>query len=468
MAQNMPCVGKGSAIIRVVCQHYAEIDGNQLKADVANVALDFDTTNKFSAHVTNAKVDADIDINQFVKSESQTSNEFADDIDDMQFDSDLSITDNPDDISNVNTSTLNTPTLVLAATVDKTNVKSISADISDADININHSIIKADVNAQTLGSNIHATANINNSNNRQVVNVDADNIDIEKVLQYIPEGTIPDGLTIHSGQVNNAKINLLRRKDNLSFSGSADLNDGSVTVEQTDIQSINASTKFTDAEIILNADLEANGQQARVNGSIRIDTDEPYFDLNAASDSFNPNAVMYLPAEGTAAFNAHLIGTVTNPIVEADIYSPYISYDNLSVSNVATHLKYQDDSVYLSDLSANVFGGTVTGDAELYAMDLSYNAHIKVNSIAPYQFANYLPILNDIDGLVFADVGINGVSDNLDKLKIYGSASAADVYYNNVTINHADTSFFVDGDDVKIDFLSAELPGLIRFRRHNH
>ena len=412
----------------------AAFDCNKLTADVPNLSLDFNTTADFTAKVDNAQISGNIEGYELNTGDITASMEF--DHDNIE--------------ANVN--------------ADK-----ISADINDSELlvdkitatlNLNeYSNANGDINVQALGSNIQVTAKA--SDNKQIVNLNADTIDIAKVLPFIPDDVIPAGVEILGGVVNDAKLNLLRRYDNLSFSGSASLQDGSVMLEQTQIDNINGSSTFTDAELLLDASAQANGQHANVNGSIKLNTDEPYFDLIAASDSFSPNAVMYLPAEGVAAFTAHLTGTPSNPIVEANIQSPYITYENITATNVSTHLKYQDDAVYLSDIRANTLGGTVTGNAELMAMDLSYNARLKADGINVSQICEYAPALADnelFDGLLFGDIGINGVGGDVDKLKVYGSATASNVTYNGAEIIRADTSFYVEGDDVRVDYFSATLP----------
>ncbi|MBR2179696.1 MAG: translocation/assembly module TamB domain-containing protein [Selenomonadaceae bacterium] len=409
----------------------ASFDGNEVAADVPNLKLDFDTTADFTAEVSGAKVFGNVEDYAFDTGDITGTLDF--DHDNIKADV------NADDISaNINDSEL---------IVDKIN----------AALNLDeYSNVKADVKVQALGSNVQVTANV--TDKKQIVNLAADTVDVSSVLPFIPDDTIPAGVAVLGGFVNDAKVNVLKRGDNLSFSGSASLKDGSVMVEQTQINDINGHTTFTDAEILLDASAQANGQRANVSGSIRIDTDEPYFDLKASSDSFSPNAVMYLPAEGSASFTAHLTGTPSNPIVEADIYSPYIAYEDISVSNVSTHLKYQDNAVYFSNIKADTFGGTVSGDFELMAMDLSFNAHLNVNGVNISRFSNYAPVLAEIDGLVFGDIGINGIGNDLDALKVYGSVTASNVKYKDVEIIRADTSFYVEGDDVKIDYLSATLP----------
>ena len=371
-------------------------DDNEFTADVDSAVMDFDTTADFSVVIDRSAVKAKIEGN-------------------------------------------------------KIDVEELSGELQ-----FDHSNITAEAKAKTLGSNLTAKAAI--LDNKQIVNVRADKLSIDEIIPFIPEGTIPDGVEVQDGEVDNVVLNILRRDDNLSFSGQADVQNGHVTVEQTEIENISGSTTFNDSEVLLSADLEAAGQKTKVSGSIKLNTDETYFDLNASSDSFDPNAIMYLPAEGVASFTARLTGTASNPIVEADIYSPSITYEQFTASDVSTHMKYQDDTVYLSGLKAELFGGEIEGDLELKAMDLSYNAHLTANSVSAAYLANFMPVFEGVSGLLFADVGINGKGDEIDELKIYGSANASSVHYDNVPINRVDTSFYVNGKNVTIDYASAAMP----------
>ncbi len=438
----------------------ANFDGNDLNIAAPNLKLDFDTTANFNAKLNDAKVVGSVEGNDIDAAQVDLDLDF----DHSNINADFSIV-NAD--LNINLESLNNqsdnedlnmdsdfPAIVLAASVDR---KSINIDKFDGKIKFDeNSNINAEIKALTQGSNLHAV--INSEGNKQVIDIDADTLNVEEVLPFIPQGTLPAGIEIQSGQINDAQFNIIKRSDNYNVSGSAKVQDGSVKVEQTDIDDINGSVIFNDEKILIDASAQANGQYAAVEGSIRIDTDTPYLDLQATSDSFNPNAVMYLPAEGTAAFTAHLTGTTSDPIVEADLYSPYITYENLSAANVSTHLKYQNNAVYLTDLKANTFGGMISGDFELYAMDLSYNANLKVTGVEASQLIEFIPKLEGVNGRIYGDIGINGVSDNLDMLKVYGSASASNVNYENFEIDKIDTSFYVNGDDVKIDYLSATLP----------
>ncbi|MBR1859537.1 MAG: hypothetical protein IJ797_08570, partial [Selenomonadaceae bacterium] len=456
----------------------AKFDDNELIADVENAAIDFDSTAKFIAELNVNSVEGDI--TALINSDDDSADDSNSAVE--VYDSDFGSYSNEltkvlaATASSTAEDTFSLENLNLKLDFDHTNIKveadvqNVNADINDNEIeasNLKAKVdydnaddkqnIEAEVSARAFDStNINATASV--TDNKQVVNADVNFLDVKNVLPFIPDDIMPAGVELVGGIVNDASIKVIKRGEDLTFDGSAKIYNGGVKVEQIDIENINGTVSFNNSEVLVDAAMSANGQQAEVEGSIHIDTDEPYFDINAKSDSFNPNAIMYLPTEGVASFNAHLTGTVSNPIVDADIYSPSVVYEDLSLFNISTHMKYAEDVVYLSDFKTNIFGGTARGDIEFKAQDLSYNAHIKADSISVNRLKNYLPALADVSGSISADVGINGVSDDLDQLKIYGSATTYNVYYDNITINRADASFYVEGDDVKIDYLSASLP----------
>ena len=430
----------------------ATFDDNEIAGDVSRVNLDFDTTADFSADFDVTQIIGSIEgyhlhtggIEGTVHREEKTGENTSFALDLKALDSFVNIDGNKLVIDKIEGTAKRNEEIDTSSDYSLfSNVYTLTTNTYSFDV-------------QTLGSNINLSGSI--TDNKQIANINVDTIDIAKVLPFIPNDILPAGVELLGGVVNDAKVNLLKRYDNLSFSGSASLQDGSVLLEQTQIDDINGSATFTDAEVFVNASAQSNGQHANINGSIKLNTDEPYLDLKATSDSFDPSAVMYLPAEGVAAFTAHLTGTPSNPIVEADIQSPYVAYENITATDVATHLKYQDNAVYLSNIRANTFGGTVTGSAELMAMDLSFNAHLTVDNAEVSQFSDYVPVLAEVDGRLFGDVGISGIGGDLDKLKVYGSATASNVNYEGAELTRADSSFSFENNNVKIDYLSASLP----------
>lgn len=332
-------------------------------------------------------------------------------------------------------------------------VNDIQASADCADLNA----VETKISAETLGSHISATGTL--GADKQIINAVIDTADILKILSYLPENTLPENITIHGGKAENTAINIFRRGELLSYSGFTDFSNGAVRVEETEITNINGSATFTDAEYIINASAAANGQNANVSGSIRTDTDEIYFDINADSNYFVPSAIIEnIGIDGGAAFTAHVFGTVKDPKVDAQISSNYLGYENISARNISTHLRYVNNAVFLSNIYAETFGGFVTGEVEVTAQKLSYNAHLKANGIDLTAVKNYVGADLPIYGEVNADIALNGTGTDFTTLNVYGAASGNNISYQNFLVQNFETSFYLKNKNIRFDYLNLELP----------
>ena len=327
----------------------------------------------------------------------------------------------------------------------------LSADCADMDA------IETELTAETLGSHISAKGTVGANN--QYINAVVDTADISKILPYIPEDIIPEGVEIHGGFAKNTAINISRRGELLKYNGFTNFHDCAVKVEETEIENIAGSATFTESKYDINASAEANGQFAKVSGTIRTDTDEMYFDMNAESDSFAPAAVIEnIGIDGAASFTAHVFGTANDPKVEAKIFSNYLGYENLAARNIQTDFRYANNAVYLSNIYAETFGGSVTGEFELDAQKLAYNSHLKANGINLAQVRSYVGSDVEVFGNVNADIALNGIGADLKTLQVYGEATGNNIYYQNFLVNTVESSFYLKEDDVKFDYLNLKLP----------
>ncbi len=326
-----------------------------------------------------------------------------------------------------------------------------TADCADMDA------IPATLSAKTLGSHISATGTVGLE--RQIINAIIDTADISKILPYLPADTLPENVEIHGGNATNAAINIFRRGELLSYSGFANFDNVAVRVEDTEIYDINGSTTFTDAEYIINATAAANGQNVAASGKIRTDTDEIYIDMNADSNYFVPAAIIpNIGVDGAVGFTAHIFGTVKDPKVDAEISSNYLAYENISARNIRTNLRYVNNAVFLSNIYAETFGGAVTGEFELNAQSLNYNAHVKANGINIPTVLNFAGANVPVYGNVNADVALNGKGADFSTLKVYGSADGNNISYQNFVVDNFDSSFYLNGKNIKFDYLNLNLP----------
>ncbi len=332
-------------------------------------------------------------------------------------------------------------------------VTDIAATADCADLNA----IDLQIGANTLGSHVNATGIVGLDN--QVINARIDTVDAVKVLPYLPEGTLPDALTINRGTLNKPKIYLSRRGDILTYLAETEVQNAAVKWEDTDIENLNGNVTWNEKEVWFDAYATANNQQATASGKIRTDTDEPFFDIYAESESFAPAAIIpNIGVQGAASFTAHFNGTTKRPHVEADIFSPFAAYDTFSANNLSVHLNYGDDMVYLTDVSAETFGGGITGDVEISTPTLKYNAHVKAENIDAANLLSFAGSDVDLSAKISADVALNGEGADLSKFKLYGSAHTSRADYSNFHINDAKTSFYYDNKILKIDNFNAILP----------
>ena len=331
-------------------------------------------------------------------------------------------------------------------------VEEISATADCADLNA----VDTKLSAKTLGSQIDASGILGADN--QIVHVNSDSVDLKKILPLIPADTLPENIEIQGGIIKNPKLNITRNDEILNCLGSAEISDGTVKVEETEIENINGSATFNNSEVVFNASAEANGQSANASGVIHTDTDEPFFDIYADSESFAPAAIIEnLGVDGAAKFTAHLTGTAKNPQVEAEIFSDYLGYQNLSARNIKSKVRYTGEEIFLSDLSAETFGGSVQGEATILTENLSYNAHAVVKNL-DLQIPNQELGIENLSGRVSGDFAISGTGTDAQNLQVYGSATADNLTYQNFPVNYVTTSFELNGDDLTIDNLKAVLP----------
>jgi len=336
---------------------------------------------------------------------------------------------------------------------NKIAVEEIAGSADCADLNA----IDTKISAKTLGSQINAHGTLGLEN--QTVHAEIDSIDAEKVLPLIPAGTLPNNFEIKSGMIEKPSINLSRRGEILNYLGNAEIKNGAIKIEDTEIENVNGSATFSNAEVVFNASAEANGQKANASGTVHLDTDEPFFDVYADSESFAPSAIINnLGIDGAAKFSAHVTGTATNPQVEGEIFSDYLAYENLSARNVKSKVRYTGEEIFFNDLTAETFGGEVEGEGTILIQDLNYNAHIKAKNISASQLKNFANVSDDLRGNVSGDFSVAGIGADANNLKIFGAATASNVFYQNFPVNYASTSFSVEDGDIEIDNLKAVLP----------
>ena len=327
-----------------------------------------------------------------------------------------------------------------------------SLDMADAPV------MKISAEAENQGAKVKANGTVDMD--RQIVSVEASGLDVKKYLPFLPEGTIPENVKILSGIVQEGKLSLLRQYGTLSLCGEAKYENGTVQVEGTKIENIHGTASFTEKDLLLSADAESSGQGVHVNGKLRFDMGVPYMDLEARSDSFDPGEILHnLPFHGAVKFQVHVKGVFRNPSVEADLEIPLADVEGISVRDASARVRLEDNTVYVQKLRGGIFGGTVQeGEGELRLDDLGYTAHVKAENLDAEEISEYVPDASGFRGRLFADLGISGIGAKREQLSVYGSVSAREAAYRDLPISSLDASVFMQGEEIKIDYLSLQMP----------
>lgn len=320
--------------------------------------------------------------------------------------------------------------------------------------------IRVEATANHEGMPIQAEGRL--SEDKKILNVEVADVDLAHYLGYLPEGTLPDGIEICGGRVPKAKATVYKRTGApLSLMGQAEYENIAVNVLGTEVDNIHGFASFTQKDVLLQTDAEAAGQTVHAHGKVRWDTDTPYLDLDAVSDSFDPSLVLTdIPYRGAAAFTAHITGPVKDPVVEGSVQVANGYVSDIPFADASAKIRFREQHLYVQVLHAALFGGQVSGEAELAADTLAYTGHLRADALDLDAAGVSVPQIAAIgaSGRISADAGFSGKGTDLISVRAYGSASMKQGSYQGLPIEDLSTSFDVAGRDVTIDYLSATLP----------
>ena len=332
-----------------------------------------------------------------------------------------------------------------------------SADCAD------YPLIKADVAATCEGASLHASGTYRKE--RQILNVALEDVDLAPFLPLLPDGVLPEGVTIAGGHVSAAHVAGQYYGGVLSFTGDAAFDEGSAEVLGKKANHLGGTAFFTDAQALLNVDGEVDGQKANVHGKVKLGAASPELDLDVSSDSFDPSVLRAdLPYKGAAKIRAHVTGSAGDPTVDGTVNVAAGEVLGTAFSDASAHVRFRGGHIYAQDVRLSALGGTLSGEAEVTASDLSYAVHAKGQNLdvakavaVASDFAD-VSDLSDLSGQVSFDGGASGIGADLASCKAYGSVELLNGRYRELPIERMNASFFLNGKDLRIDYASLHLP----------
>lgn len=325
-------------------------------------------------------------------------------------------------------------------------------------VEIDGSDLSYDATGMFAGILLHGRGQ--NVGSTQVLELSADHAALLPLLDCLPSETLPADVQVHELNADRMRMDLRRVDGVLTLDGRVDGVHGTAEVYGTEMQVRDAALRFNEREVFLAATAEAAGQTARIDGTIRLDTDTSYLDLRLRAEDFAVDRLLPDSAyTGAVTADLHVTGALSAPMVEGKLSAADGTVGGVSFRAAEADVSYADGRVSFQNLTAELFGGKVSGTGIFDTGNKSYTGHLTVDGVSLAQLrANDVPLPEGLDGTVSADLGVSGQGAEPSSLAVYGSAQALDGAYRTIPVEHASASFALRGNDLTIDFLSMKLP----------
>ncbi len=293
--------------------------------------------------------------------------------------------------------------------------------------------------------------------------IEGENIDIKDYLAMIPAGTLPEGVEIKAGKIDELAAVVERdgSEADIKWNGQAKLSGGKVRVLDTDVEGIAGVVRANESKVTLHIAMTAEGEPASVHGDIFMGEggDEPRLALVAESGGLNPgkilNDILY---DGKTSFSASITGTPSNPNVDGTAKAKSGTVYGYGFTDAKAHVAYVDGRIALQRLTANIFGGNVEAKGEFDAKSMKFDGTAKLNGL---DITALNTEENDITmgatGHVSGDLGFAGEGADASKASLYGSVSMKDASFSGVGIPAARGSFYYQDGDLTLDYVSCAL-----------
>ncbi len=345
-----------------------------------------------------------------------------------------------------------------AADVDADGHSYVLTDLSGA-ADIDRGAFSYDASAEFMGIPLRVRGE--KTRDVQDVQFAADDADLTPLLSLLPETVLPERVKISTLHADRVRTRLRLVDGVRTMEGRIDGVRADADLYGTQTTLTSAALRFDERTVFVAATATAAEQTARVDGTVQMDTDAPYLDLRVRANDFAVAEVYPdCPYTGTVFADVRVTGTLAAPAAAGYVTAEGGAVDGVPVTHAAANVAYADNTFSFQNLTAEAFGGNITGEGSLQRADLSYAAHLKVEGLPLDRLRTDadLPLPAALSGTLSADLGIEGRGAERTGLSVFGSTEVLDGMYRSVPIDRANASFFLHGTDLTLDFLSLNLP----------
>ncbi|MBF1693053.1 translocation/assembly module TamB domain-containing protein, partial [Selenomonas sp.] len=293
-------------------------------------------------------------------------------------------------------------------------------DLSGA-VDIDRGAFSYDASAQFMGIPLRVRGE--KTSDVQDVQLAADDADLTPLLALLPEGALPERVQIRALHADRVRAGLRLVDGTRTMEGRIEGVRADADLYGTQTTLTSAALRFDERALFVAATATAAEQTARVDGTVRLDTDAPYLDLRVRAEHFAPAAVYAeSPYTGTVSADVRVTGTMDAPTAAGHVTAEGGTVSNVGVTRADADIAYADGMLSFQNLAAETFGGNISGEGTLSAADLSYAAHLKIAGLPLDRLRTdaQLPLPADLSGTLSADLGIEGQGTERTGLAVYG------------------------------------------------
>lgn len=274
---------------------------------------------------------------------------------------------------------------------------------------------------------------------------------------WLPSNALPQDVEIRGGLAELFSVTLRHAPRGWRYEGKARLSGGAVRVLDHEVTDIEGQVAFSDREASFVLGAASEGQRASAHGKVYFDPAGTRLDFVAESAGLDPAAIFPAsPFQGAVAFSAHVVGTPSAPMVEGTFCAEAGTLSGYDFRDMEAQAAYHDGRIAVRDLTAEMFGGTVRAAGEFEAAAQRYAGTLALQGV---ETAEWGVLAEGCRGRLSADLGFSGEGADMGKLRLYGSATMRDALVYGIAVEGAQASFSSDGDDVRLDALSAQVEG---------
>lgn len=290
------------------------------------------------------------------------------------------------------------------------------------------------------------------NNGLGVLTLKADRLALAELVSYLP---VDNQITSVGGNISSLEVTVQRRPDQLVYAGELLLTDGAADIRGIAVQGAAGIFTFNEKNLyLLGGRAKIAGQPVEGRGRVTINTSEPVFDLYVKSPGFDPAALQTgLPLAGAIAFDAHVAGTVSNPLLTGDFTLAQGTVNGIAVRAAKAKLKLSGPDLTLDQFEATLLDGRITAGGEINLATQKYRLQAAGSGLA----AGQASILPDMDGRIDFNVTMAGKGTETLGDELQGTATIQQGSWRGVAFNKAAVGLRKHGGHIAFDYVDARI-----------